>query len=241
MKTYAASKSGSLVAGITLCLCSSLAFEKMMPPVNLSAAPVVITNKPVEIYFNRWPTNQWLTNEVKQTQWLGSTTAYGVTSDSNYTVIVTTRTPFKTPTNCLVTAFTGTDTIAAQNYQPRTNSATSIITNQGPVTFWLPPTNKYVISLWGMMADGGLHLSSQSIYPPNPSNQVRFVWNLLFSDRMEKPTHQWTQGDQTYSFTLTNGVNMGTNKFVRAVGTAVLDDFTPKAVALDQNTIQIIK
>lgn len=84
-----------------------------------------------------------------------------------------------------------------------------------------------------------MELSAQSIYPPSPSNQVRLVWSLLFSDRLEKPSYQWVQGGQTYSFTLTNGVSLGTNRFARAIGTAILDDFTPKAVMLDQGTIGI--
>lgn len=213
------------------------------PTIRLMAAPVVvITNKPVVIHFDAWPTNQFFTNEVKEARSQVSTD-YGnnIVVDSNYVVTATVRTRAPAATNCIVTAVAGTNLTAALAYKPRTNSATSIVTNTGPVTFWLPPTNKYVITLWGLMKDGSMELSAQSVYPPNPSNQVRFVWNLLFSDRLEKPTHQWTQGDQTYSFTLTNGVSIGTNKFVRAVGTAVLDDFTPKSVALDQNTIQITK
>ena len=220
-------------------LCSSVAWAVQLPalpaiPAAALVAPV-ITNKPVPVYFGRWPTNQWVTNEVKQTQWISMTTAYGVTTDSNYTVTVTTRTPFPMPTNCLVTAFVGTDMNAAQLYKPRTNSATSIITNQGPVTFWLPPTNRYVISLWGLMPDGGFCLSAQTIYPSAPSNQVRFISTPVFSANLR----DWTAGTNSYSFTVTNGVDYGTNIFVRWSTAAVKDDFTQKAVVFDANTFNL--
>jgi len=229
---------------VALCLCASVVQSATLPQIPAAATALVVapTNKPVTVYFGAWPTNQFFTNEVKEARSQVSTD-YGnnIVVDSNYVVTVTVRTRAPAATNCIVTAVSGTNLTSALAYKPRTNSATSIVTNTGPVTFWLSPTNRYVITLWGLMKDGNMELSAQSLYPSAPSNQVRFVWNLLFSDRLEKPTHQWTQGDKTYSFTLTNGVSMGTNKFVRAVGTAVLDDFTPKAVALDQNTIQIIK
>lgn len=232
----------TVAAIIALCLCAAAVHSATLPQIPAAATALVVapTNKPVTVYFGAWPTNQFFTNEVKEARSQVSTD-YGnnIVVDSNYVVTVTIRTRAPAATNCVVTAVAGTNLSAALAYKPRTNSTTSIVTNTGPVTFWLPPTNRYVITLWGMMKDGSMELSAQSVYPSAPSNHVRFVWNLLFSDRIEKPTHQWMQGGQTYSFTLTNGVNMGTNRFVRAIGTAIIDDFTPKAVILDQGTFGI--
>ena len=227
---------------ILVCFCASVVQAATLPQIPAAATALIFapTNKPLTVYFGAWPTNQFFTNEVKEVRSQGSTD-YGnnIVVDSNYVTSVTIRTRAPSATNCVVTAVTGTDLTTALAFKPRTNSATSIVTNKGPVTFWLPPTNKYVITLWGMMKDGSMELSAQSIYPPSPSNQVRLVWSLLFSDRLEKPSYQWVQGGQTYSFTLTNGVSLGTNRFARAIGTAILDDFTPKAVMLDQGTIGI--
>lgn len=198
------------------------------PTLRLMAAPVVvITNKPVVIHFDAWPTNWFLTNSVKQTQWIGSTTANGMTTDSNYTVTVTTRMQMPSPTNYIVTATIGRNRSGLQ-----TNFVAAIITNRGPVTLWLSPTNKYTIALWAMFRDGWTNSAGFADWPAAPSNQLRFISTPLFS----KNLRDWTVGTNTYTFTVTNGIDYGTNLFVRWSTVAVKDDFTQKAVVFDSNT-----
>ena len=215
---------------ILICaLCASAASAVMpAPPVNLLVAPVaVITNKPVVIHFDAWPTNWFLTNSVTQKQWIGSTTANGMTTDSNYTVTVTTRMQMPSPTNFIVTATVGHNRSAVQ-----TNFVAAIMANRGPVTLWLSPTNKYTIGLWAMFEDGLTNSAGFADWPAAPSNQVRFISTPLFS----KNLRDWTVGTNTYTFTVTNGIDYGTNLFVRWSTVAVKDDFTQKAVVFDSNT-----
>jgi len=198
------------------------------PTIGLMAAPiVVITNKPVVIHFDAWPTNWFLTNSVKQTQWIGSTTANGMTTDSNYTVTVTTRMQMPSPTNYIVTATIGRNRSGLQ-----TNFVAAIITNRGPATLWLSPTNKYTIALWAMFRDGWTNSAGFADWPAAPSNQLRFISTPLFS----KNLRDWTVGTNTYTFTVTNGIDYGTNLFVRWSTVAVKDDFTQKAVVFNSNT-----
>lgn len=235
-------------AAAALCLCASVVQAATLslpsPPTRLAvAAAPAPTNKPLEIYFDAWPTNGYThftnasgTSTVVLTNSFHTNGPIEYLSNATLTVTMVQRQKRSAVTNLMATCSVGTNRDAAL---VATNFFVSVITNRGPVRFWLPPTNRYVVSLFALTADRQRWIWAQADWPAAPSNQVRFVWNLLFSDRMEKPTHQWTQGDQTYSFTLTNGVNMGTNRFVRAIGTAILDDFTPKAVMLDQGTIGI--
>ena len=126
---------------ILLCLCASaVQAATLLPQIPVAAAALAVapTNKPLTVYFGAWPTNQFFTNEVKEASSQVSTD-YGnnIVVDSNYVVTVTIRTRAPAATNCVVTAVTGTDLTAALAFKPRTNSATSIVTNKGPVTFWL--------------------------------------------------------------------------------------------------------
>lgn len=201
------------------------------PTIRLVAAPVaVITNKPVLVQINPWPTNWCTTNAIKQTQWVSSTTTNGLTTDSNYTVTVTTRMQLPTPTNFIVTATVGSNRSLGQ-----TNFVAAIITNRGPVTLWLSPTNKYTIGLWGMFRDGWTNAAGFADWPAAPSNQVRFIITPLFSRNLR----DWQMGTNTYSFTITNGQDWGTNEFLRAAVAVVNDDFTPKAVRFDSNTYRL--
>lgn len=226
-----------------LCLCASTASAAtLLPQIPAAATALVVapTNKPVTVYFDAWPTNQQYYTSLTSTNTinLGTTVKsngnYLIFSNATMTVKVWESIPVYRMTNNMVTVTPGTNRNVAL-----TNWIQSVVTNRGPVTLWLAPTSSYTIALWVLPQVGGRELLQFRQWPESPSNQVRLVWNLLFSDRIERPTHQWVHGGQSYSFTLTNGASVGTNKFVRAVGSAIIDDFTPKAVIFDQCTFGI--
>ena len=116
-----------------------------------------------------------------------------------------------------------------------TNFFAAVVTNRGPVRLWLPTTNRYVMSLFALTIDRQRLIWAQSDWPAAPSNQVRFIVTPIFSQNLM----DWTVGTNTYSFTVTNAVELGTNNFVRWSASAVRDDFTPKAVQFDDTTMQM--
>lgn len=204
------------------------------PTIRLMAAPVVvITNRPVVVEFDPVATNQQFftsssgTNTVTVTNFVKSSAGYLIHSNVTMTTKVWEEIPIPRLTNNLITCIVGTNRDFAA-----TNFIGSVITNRGPVTFWLPPTNRYVFTLWGLAIDGQKWPIKQAEWPTAPSNQLRFISTPLFS----KNLRDWTVGTNTYTFTVTNGIDYGTNLFVRWSTIAVKDDFTQKAVVFDSNT-----
>lgn len=224
----------SLTIALCVCCCAACAGLLPAPPVNLAVAPAaVITNKPVVVNFDAWPTNQQYytslsyTNTTTLANSVKSNGGYHIFSNATLTVKIWEAIPVWRVTNSMVTCTVGTNRSAAL-----TNFYQTVVTNHGPVTFWLPPTNRYVFTLWSMDAMGLRTMLQQIDWPAAPSNQLRFISTPLFS----KNLRDWTVGTNTYTFTVTNGIDYGTNLFVRWSTVAVKDDFTQKAVVFDANT-----
>lgn len=200
----------------------------VLPATGLSSASVVApTNRPLVVDFNPAPSG-WFTNaDLRQTSSSTGTNA-GWVWDTN--IVVTARLKYPAFTNYLVTLTTGTNLATAWTNRP------GIVTNRGPLTFSVSPTNQYVFTLWGYAADGQLRYLDQAKFPSAPSNVVSFIILPLFAPTLETPEAQWVAGSNVFTLSITNPA--GGSRFMRAAVRVVQDDFTPKTVTLG-NTFQL--
>lgn len=183
-----------------------------------SAAPAP-TNRPLVVNFSAVPSG-WFTNEAMRLATARSGTNAGWVWDTN--IVVTPRLAFPEFTNYLVTLTIGL------NLNTAWTNRSGIITNRGPVTFSVSPTNKHLVTIWGLQADRQLRFLEQTPFPSAPSNVVTFLILLLFADRLETPEALWQPGSNIFSLSVTNPG--GASQFMRASVRVVKDDFTPKTV-----------
>lgn len=199
-----------------------------LPSSSLAAAPAP-TNRPIVVNFTATPTG-WFTNEAMRLTKTSTGTNAGWVWDTN--IVITPRLKWPEFTNYLVTLTIGTNRSQAfTNFQGE-----FALTNRGPVTFSVSPTNQHLITLWGLAADRQLRYLDQAAFPSAPSNVVTFLILPLFAERLETPEALWQPGSNIFSLSVTNPT--GGNQFMRASVRVVKDDFTPKAVTLG-NTYQL--